>query len=76
MTKQPYYLICILWQVYNTFPKTMEYFFGRHIKSFAEVEKFRDYIREKVDLHKKTLDPQNPRDYIDCFLLRIQKVGM
>uniref|UniRef100_A0A8C6YGL2 Uncharacterized protein n=1 Tax=Naja naja TaxID=35670 RepID=A0A8C6YGL2_NAJNA len=40
---------------------------------FADVENVCDYIREKVDLHKKTLDPQNPRDYIDCFLLRLEK---
>ncbi|ETE57127.1 Cytochrome protein, partial [Ophiophagus hannah] len=60
--------------VYNTFPKIMEYFPGQHIKSFAEIEKLCDYIREKVELHKKTLDPQNPRDYIDCFLFRLEKV--
>ncbi|KAM3846761.1 LOW QUALITY PROTEIN: cytochrome P450 2C19-like [Vipera latastei] len=59
--------------VYNTFPKTMGYFFGRHIKSFGEIEKVCDYIREKVELHKETLDPQNPRDYIDCFLHRMEK---
>ncbi|XP_029141823.1 cytochrome P450 2C5-like [Protobothrops mucrosquamatus] len=67
------FLTSFLGQVYNTFPKTMEYFFGRYINSFAEAEKVCDYIREKVELHKKTLDPQNPRDYIDCFLHRMEK---
>ncbi|XP_039178236.1 cytochrome P450 2C5-like [Crotalus tigris] len=65
------FLTSFLGQVYNTFPKTMEYFLGRHIES--ETEKVYDYIREKVELHKKTLDPQNPRDYIDCFLHRMEK---
>ncbi|XP_039178239.1 cytochrome P450 2C5-like isoform X1 [Crotalus tigris] len=65
------FLTSFLGLVYNTFPKTMEYFFGRHIES--ETEKVYDYIREKVELHKKTLDPQNPRDYIDCFLHRMEK---
>ncbi|XP_070793569.1 cytochrome P450 2C23-like [Pituophis catenifer annectens] len=59
--------------VYNTFPKIMEYFPGQHIKTFAEIEKLCGYIREEVELHKKTLDPQNPRDYIDCFLHRLEK---
>jgi len=59
--------------VYNTFPKMMEYIPGQHIKSFADAEKVCDYIREKVEFHRETLDPQNPRDYIDCFLIRLEK---
>uniref|UniRef100_A0A8C6YI35 Uncharacterized protein n=1 Tax=Naja naja TaxID=35670 RepID=A0A8C6YI35_NAJNA len=59
--------------VYNTFPKLVEFLPGPHRSIFADVENVCDYIREKVDLHKKTLDPQNPRDYIDCFLLRLEK---
>ncbi|XP_013925306.1 PREDICTED: cytochrome P450 2C23-like [Thamnophis sirtalis] len=62
--------------VYNTFPKTVTFFPGPHQSIFANIEKFCDYIRENVDLHKKTLDPQNLRDYIDCFLLRVEKVGI
>ncbi|XP_039178242.1 cytochrome P450 2C5-like [Crotalus tigris] len=65
------FLTSFLGQVYNTFPKTMEYFFGRHIES--ETEKVYDYIRDKMELHKKTLDPQNACDYIDCFLHRMEK---
>ncbi|XP_063148982.1 cytochrome P450 2C5-like [Candoia aspera] len=59
--------------VYNTFPNIMEYVPGQHTKSFADAEKLSDYIREKVEFHRKTLDPQNPRDYIDCFLIRQEK---
>ncbi|XP_032066145.1 cytochrome P450 2C31-like isoform X2 [Thamnophis elegans] len=67
------YSISILGLVYNTFPKTVTFFPGPHRSIFANIEKFCDYIRENVDLHKKTLDPQNLRDYIDCFLLRVEK---
>ncbi|KAM6471606.1 cytochrome P450 2C14-like isoform 2-T2 [Liasis olivaceus] len=59
--------------VYNTLPKIMDYLPGQHKKSFADTEKICDYIREKVEFHRKTLDPQNPRDYIDCFLMRLEK---
>ncbi|KAM6471610.1 cytochrome P450 2C14-like [Liasis olivaceus] len=59
--------------VYNTVPKIMDYLPGQHKKRFADAEKVCDYIREKVEFHRKTLDPQNPRDYIDCFLIRLEK---
>ncbi|XP_032094913.1 cytochrome P450 2C15-like [Thamnophis elegans] len=73
MESQIRFLASFLGMVYNTFPKIMEYFPGKHIKSFAESEKLCGYIREEVELHKKTWDPQNLRDYIDCFLLRLEK---
>ncbi|XP_070595833.1 cytochrome P450 2C20-like [Erythrolamprus reginae] len=65
--------ISYLGVVYNTFPKIVEFFPGPHQSIFAEVDNVLDYIRENVDLHKKTLDPQNLRDYIDCFLLKLEK---
>ncbi|XP_070793565.1 cytochrome P450 2C20-like isoform X1 [Pituophis catenifer annectens] len=65
--------VSFLGMVYNTFPKIVEFFPGPHKNIFAEIESICDYIREKVDLHQKTLDPQNLRDYIDCFLLRLEK---
>ncbi|KFV06912.1 Cytochrome P450 2C20, partial [Pterocles gutturalis] len=59
--------------VYNTFPSIMLRLPGPHKKSLAECEKLKDYIRERVELHKQTLDPSCPRDYIDCFLTRGEK---
>uniref|UniRef100_A0A8B9QLE9 Cytochrome P450 n=1 Tax=Apteryx owenii TaxID=8824 RepID=A0A8B9QLE9_APTOW len=35
--------------------------------------KLKDYIQERVTLHKQTLDPSSPRDYIDCFLIKAEK---
>ncbi|KAK2515539.1 hypothetical protein Q9233_014052 [Columba guinea] len=60
--------------IYNTFPNIMHRLPGPHRKALAECEKLKDYIRERVELHKLTLDPSCPRDYIDCFLLRAEKV--
>ncbi|KFZ65675.1 Cytochrome P450 2C20, partial [Podiceps cristatus] len=59
--------------VYNTFPNIMHHLPGPHRKALAECEKLKDYIREKVNLHKWTLDPSCPRDYIDCFLMKAEK---
>ncbi|NXT82197.1 CP2C1 protein, partial [Zapornia atra] len=59
--------------VYNTFPSIMQHIPGPHRKTLAECEKLKDYIREKVEIHKLTLDPSCPRDYIDCFLIKAEK---
>ncbi|NXV79843.1 CP2C1 protein, partial [Atlantisia rogersi] len=59
--------------VYNTFPSIMNHIPGPHRKTLAECEKLKDYIREKVEIHKLTLDPSCPRDYIDCFLIKAEK---
>uniref|UniRef100_A0A8C5S9I7 Cytochrome P450 n=1 Tax=Laticauda laticaudata TaxID=8630 RepID=A0A8C5S9I7_LATLA len=59
--------------VYNSFPRTMEYLPGQHTKTFADIEKLCDFIHEKVVLHQKTLDIQEPRDFIDCFLIKLEK---
>ncbi|XP_050764240.1 cytochrome P450 2C5-like [Gymnogyps californianus] len=59
--------------VYNTFPNIMHHLPGPHRKVLANCEKLKDYIRERVELHKLTLDPSCPRDYIDCFLMKAEK---
>ncbi|XP_026551967.1 cytochrome P450 2C5-like isoform X2 [Pseudonaja textilis] len=59
--------------VYNSFPRIMEYLPGQHTKTFADIEKLCDFIHEKVVLHQKTLDIQEPRDFIDCFLIKSEK---
>ncbi|KFO12164.1 Cytochrome P450 2C20, partial [Balearica regulorum gibbericeps] len=59
--------------VYNTFPNIMNHLPGPHRKALAECEKLKDYIRQKVEIHKLTLDPSCPRDYIDCFLMKAEK---
>ncbi|XP_054702478.1 cytochrome P450 2C5-like [Grus americana] len=59
--------------VYNTFPNIMHHLPGPHRKALAECEKLKDYIRQKVEIHKLTLDPSCPRDYIDCFLMKAEK---
>ncbi|KFQ42030.1 Cytochrome P450 2C20, partial [Nestor notabilis] len=59
--------------IYNTFPNIMHHLPGPHRKVLAECKKLIDYIQERVELHKLTLDPSCPRDYIDCFLMKAEK---
>ncbi|XP_060903133.1 cytochrome P450 2F5-like [Labrus mixtus] len=60
-------------QLYNIFPRLMEWLPGRQHKVFAGVDKVRDFIMKKIQEHQDTLDPSSPRDYIDCFLTRLSQ---
>ncbi|XP_057684800.1 cytochrome P450 2G1-like [Corythoichthys intestinalis] len=57
-------------QLYNVFPRLMEWLPGRHHKIFAGVDEVRAFVMEKIEKHRSTLSPECPRDYIDCYLIR------
>ncbi|KAG9465494.1 hypothetical protein GDO78_018190 [Eleutherodactylus coqui] len=60
-------------QLYDSFPGIMKYLPGPHRKIFSLLKPLEDAIEESVINHQKTLDPACPRDYIDCFLLRMKQ---
>ncbi|KAL7842710.1 hypothetical protein SRHO_G00243990 [Serrasalmus rhombeus] len=60
-------------QAYNVFPWLMEHLPGRHQTLFSEVEELKIFIVEKIRTHEESLDPDNPRDFIDCFLIRLNQ---
>lgn len=69
----------VLWaslpQMYNIFPWLMEHLPGHQHTVFAQGKELREFIKMKIQEHKETLDPSSPRDYIDCFLIRMDQVG-
>ncbi|KAM6987522.1 LOW QUALITY PROTEIN: cytochrome P450 2Y3 [Tautogolabrus adspersus] len=60
-------------QMYNVFPWLMEHLPGHQHKVFAQVEELRGFIKTKIQEHKDTLDSSSPRDFIDCFLIRMNQ---
>ncbi|XP_032992191.1 cytochrome P450 2C8-like [Lacerta agilis] len=60
-------------QLYTAVPKILDCFPGRHQKIFSDSEELCAFIHENMKLHRQTLDPQNIRDYIDCFLIKSEK---
>uniref|UniRef100_A0A3P8TCR4 Cytochrome P450, family 2, subfamily Y, polypeptide 3 n=1 Tax=Amphiprion percula TaxID=161767 RepID=A0A3P8TCR4_AMPPE len=60
-------------QLYNIFPRLMEWLPGRQHKVFANIEKLRQFTMTKIQEHQDTLDISSPRDYIDCFLTRLSQ---
>ncbi|XP_060773504.1 cytochrome P450 2J2-like [Neoarius graeffei] len=60
-------------QLYNAFPRLFEYLPGPHQKIFANYAKIIEFLKDEMRKHKEDWDPSNPRDYIDNFLLEIEK---
>lgn len=60
--------------MYNVFPSIMEHLPGSHHTMFRHIDFLRDFVKTKIKEHKESLDPSSPRDYIDCFLIRMEQV--
>uniref|UniRef100_A0A8C5DPG0 Cytochrome P450, family 2, subfamily N, polypeptide 13 n=1 Tax=Gouania willdenowi TaxID=441366 RepID=A0A8C5DPG0_GOUWI len=59
----------LLGQLYDAFPALMKHLPGPHNDIFTSSRSLEAFIRTEIERHKLDLDPSNPRDYIDCFLL-------
>uniref|UniRef100_A0A2K5WFH1 unspecific monooxygenase n=1 Tax=Macaca fascicularis TaxID=9541 RepID=A0A2K5WFH1_MACFA len=60
-------------QVCNNFPALIDYLPGSHnkiVKNFAYVK---SYVLERIKEHQESLDMDNPRDFIDCFLIKMEQ---
>ncbi|KAL6467707.1 hypothetical protein MHYP_G00233840 [Metynnis hypsauchen] len=60
-------------QLYNMFPMLIDLLPGKHLIIFKELEELKGFAMNKVEKHKENLDPDNPRDFIDCFLIRLNQ---
>ncbi|XP_063793811.1 cytochrome P450 2F3-like isoform X2 [Pseudophryne corroboree] len=59
--------------LYNMFPDIMDYLPGPHRKIKKNFQDIYEITAEMIKYHEKTLDPNNPRDYIDCFLTKMKE---
>uniref|UniRef100_A0AAY4DV90 Cytochrome P450 n=1 Tax=Denticeps clupeoides TaxID=299321 RepID=A0AAY4DV90_9TELE len=60
-------------QLYNIFPRLMDHLPGPHKEVFKQMDEMQDFIMEYIKKHEKTLNPGEPRDFIDCFLIRMSQ---
>lgn len=56
------------------YPNLMDYVPGPHKKIGKYFNMIYDILAESIKHHSETLDSENPRDYIDCFLMKIKEV--
>ncbi|XP_053177698.1 cytochrome P450 2J4-like [Scomber japonicus] len=59
-------------RLYDSFPSVMKHLPGPHNRIFSNYETILDFIGQEVQRHKQDLDPNNPRDYIDSFLIEME----
>ncbi|KAL6031124.1 hypothetical protein STEG23_024740 [Scotinomys teguina] len=60
-------------QVCNNFPVIIDYLPGSHTKLLKNIISLKHYCLEKVKEHQESLDINNPRDFIDCFLIKMEQ---
>ncbi|CAH2314103.1 cytochrome P450 2H2-like [Pelobates cultripes] len=69
-------IICSPWgQLYEMFPRIMRFVPGPHQMIFKYMEKLLLFVEKRIKVNEKTLDPDNPRDYVDAFLIKMEKSG-
>ncbi|XP_030075407.1 cytochrome P450 2F3 isoform X3 [Microcaecilia unicolor] len=59
--------------LYNIYSDVLQYLPGPHKKLFGNYETLRAILQDSIKAHQKTLDPNNPRDYIDVFLIKMEQ---
>ncbi|XP_059573944.1 cytochrome P450 2A13-like isoform X2 [Alligator mississippiensis] len=60
-------------QLYEMFAGVMNYLPGPQHKAFKMLVRLEKYIEKKVKANEETLDPNSPRDFIDCFLIKMHQ---
>ncbi|KAK2881632.1 hypothetical protein QQF64_008056 [Cirrhinus molitorella] len=58
-------------QLYNIFPRLMEHLSWSHHAVLKEIDQILTFIMNKVKEHEQNLDFHDPKDFIDCFLIRL-----
>ncbi|KAM8954137.1 cytochrome P450 2B4-like [Pelodytes ibericus] len=60
-------------QFLQSFPHLLSHIPGPHRNVFKNFDRVRHFIMEMTSAHQKTLDSNCPRDFIDCFLIKMEE---
>ncbi|XP_038194955.2 cytochrome P450 2B1-like isoform X3 [Arvicola amphibius] len=60
-------------QMFELYSGFLKFFPGAHRQICKNMQEILDYIGHSVEKHQATLDPNNPRDFIDTYLIRMEK---
>ncbi|XP_062987235.1 cytochrome P450 2C19-like [Elgaria multicarinata webbii] len=74
LTNNNFQLSSSIWgQLYNFFPSVMEYIPGPHHRLMENHLLQMAFASEEIKEHRATMDPSTPRDFIDCFLIKMDE---
>ncbi|XP_069808761.1 cytochrome P450 2F2-like [Dendropsophus ebraccatus] len=60
-------------QLYNAFPEILRWLPGEHNKIFQNASMLQTFLRGLIENHVLTRDANCPRDFVDCFLNKIEE---
>ncbi|XP_047567110.1 cytochrome P450 2B11 isoform X1 [Lutra lutra] len=60
-------------QVFELFHNFLKYFPGAHRQVYNNLQEINAFIGRVVEKHRETLDPSSPQDFIDAYLIRMDK---
>ncbi|KAM8952488.1 cytochrome P450 2G1-like [Pelodytes ibericus] len=60
-------------QMNDMIPEIMNHVPGPHQKVDKLLNHLLEFISERVKMNQETLDPSSPRDFIDCFLIKMEQ---
>uniref|UniRef100_A0A8B9YQ53 Cytochrome P450 2J2 n=1 Tax=Bos mutus grunniens TaxID=30521 RepID=A0A8B9YQ53_BOSMU len=60
-------------QLYNVFPRIMNFLPGPHQALFSNMEKLKMFVARMIENHKRDWNPAEARDFIDAYLQEIEK---
>ncbi|KAM4640961.1 cytochrome P450 2B4-like isoform 1-T1 [Discoglossus pictus] len=64
---------CVWGQMYDLFPSVMQYVPGKHHGIFRCLNSLITFSERKVEMVRQKLDPTCPQNYIDTFLIKMEK---
>ncbi|XP_044129770.1 cytochrome P450 2G1-like isoform X1 [Bufo gargarizans] len=74
MLNETLVLMSSIWgQLLEMIPNIMEYVPGPHKKIDVIIERLLEFVAERVKMNEASIDPTSPRDYIDCFISKMQQ---
>ncbi|XP_004874311.1 cytochrome P450 2B4 isoform X2 [Heterocephalus glaber] len=59
--------------VFELYSSILKHFPGTHREIYKNFQEILTFIGHSVEKHQETLDPSAPRDFIDAYLLRMEK---
>ncbi|XP_033621697.1 cytochrome P450 2B4 isoform X3 [Fukomys damarensis] len=60
-------------QVFELYSSILKHFPGTHREICKNLQEINTFLGHSVEEHRETLDPSAPRDFIDSYLLRMEK---